>query len=58
MEVELDFAYCAMAMFCDEKFGDVGFFVVVVVLAIIIRAVQKHHKVGVLLDGARFAKVG
>ena len=58
VEVELYFADGAVAVFLDEKFGDVGWFVALFILVIIIWAVKHHNEVGVLLNRARVAKIG
>ena len=58
VEVELDFSDGAVAVFGDDEFGDISRDEVVFVLDIIIRAMEKHDHVGVLLDRARFAEVG
>lgn len=50
MEVELDFSDWAMAMLGKDKFGDISRYEVVIVLFVIIRTMQEHDKVGVLLD--------
>ena len=52
VEVELNFADSAMAMFGDKELGDMGFFVIVIILFVIIWTVKEHDKVSILLDGA------
>ena len=58
MEVEFDFSNWPMAVLCDDKFGNVGWFKIGFVLVIVVNAMEKGDKVGVLLDGAGLAKVG
>ena len=47
-----------MAVFGDDELGDVGLFVAFLALIVVVGAVEEHDKVGVLLDGAGFTKVG
>ena len=58
VEVEFDFADRAVAVFADDEFGDIRRYEIWFVHMVIVYAVEKHDKVGVLLDGARFAEVG
>ena len=58
VEIEFDFADGAMTVFCDDELGYVCRDEVRFVLVIIIDTVEEHDHIGVLLDGAGFAKVG
>ena len=58
VKVEFDFSDCAMAVFCDNKFGYICWDEIIVVLFVVIWTVEEHDKVGVLLDRTRFTKVG
>ena len=58
MEVELDLAHGTMAVLSDNKFGNVGVFVIVIMNFVIVWTVKEDDKVGVLLDGTRITKVG
>lgn len=50
VEVELNFADRAMAVFGEDEFGDISRYEVVIILLLIIGAMEEHDEVGVLLD--------
>ena len=58
VEIEFDFADWAMTVFCNDKFGDVGWLKVGLVLVVIIDAVKEGNEVGILLDGTGFTEIG
>ena len=58
VEVKFDLADGAVAVLGYKKLGNISRFVIVVILLVIIRAVEEHDEVGVLLDRAGLAEVG
>ena len=58
IEEEVDATGRALAVLFDEKLSDICVLIIVVVLMVIIRAVDKHDDIGILLDRAGIAEVG
>lgn len=50
VEVEFDLADWSMAMLGKDKLSNIGGHKIVIVLFVVIRTMQKHDEVGVLLD--------